>query len=256
MEKKVVFLTEPPRPGSFNMARDCYLLQILETEKKRHGFFTLYQFHPACLSIGRFQQIQPELEERCKRSGIELVRRPTGGRAVLHGKHEITYSLVLPASYGFQPGQVLTTYRKLKPIFFRVLEYLGVKPDTEDSSSNLKGENKELCFAAVQPPDVTVSGKKAFGNALVWGKKSFLIHGSLYLKFPEQEIIELYGRATALQLRKTSFCLKDVRPIPSRNELVFAFKQSLVDAGFTPVDGRLDAKILRSVYKLSVSFAL
>lgn len=175
---------------------------------------------------------------------------------MLHGKHEITYSLVLPAAFGFEPGQVLTTYRKLKPIFIRTLECLGIKPDSEASRSSLKGEIKELCFAAVQAPDVTVDRKKAFGNALVWKRRSFLIHGSLCLKFPETEITRLYGRTAALRLRESSFCISDVRPMPSRIELVDAFRQSLIDAGYTLVDGKLDAKILDSVRKLSISFAL
>jgi lipoate-protein ligase A len=256
MVKRIIFLKEPSRPGAFHMARDYHLLKKMDDGSKNSGYFTLYRFSPTCLSLGRFQKLQPALERKCLQLGIDIVRRPTGGKAVLHGQHEITYSLVLPAAFGFKPGQVLSTYQKLKPVFLQVLATLGIKPDAEHTTFLEKTEIRDLCFASIQAPDVTVNGKKVFGNALLWGKNAFLIHGSLCLEFPERELTALYSRSLALKLKERSFCLSQARPLPDFEELEEAFRKALLNEGYTITEAYLDQKTLKEIQKLASTFAL
>src|SRR5437016_10259769 len=88
----LTLMLDPPARGDVNMARDLALLDEC-VRGEIAGAVRLYSFSPACVSIGRLQPLSDVDGERSARDGVDVVRRPSGGRAVLHDQ-EVTYAVV------------------------------------------------------------------------------------------------------------------------------------------------------------------
>ncbi|MEP0774137.1 MAG: lipoate--protein ligase family protein, partial [Acidobacteriota bacterium] len=88
------FLLDPPAPGAWNMAVDEALAEAVAAGASA-PLLRLYRWHPPCLSLGASQPFTVADVGFCSRHGVDLVRRPTGGRAVLH-HHELTYLVAAP----------------------------------------------------------------------------------------------------------------------------------------------------------------
>src|SRR5690349_21694465 len=129
-------LVDAPAGGAWNMAVDEMLLDGVA------GGATLptlrfYQWSPPCLSLGYFQPFEVVDVEGCRAQGVDVVRRPTGGRAILHDR-EVTYSIALPASLLGPDGAVLPSYHRLSLALQNGLRRLGV-PATLAPESAARG---------------------------------------------------------------------------------------------------------------------
>ncbi|MCX7831751.1 MAG: hypothetical protein N2440_02495 [Actinobacteria bacterium] len=234
MAGRLRFLLEPERSGPFNMARDFYFLKQLDENPELPGIFTVYSFKKPCLSLGKFQKSDDEIVFSSKRCGFDVVRRPTGGRAVLHGPFEKTYSLILSVEYGFKPRKIRETYNSLMPIFDNFLMQFGIKTsDSKISKKDLNTTLKNICFLEIHRSDVSVNGKKAFGNALLWLRNAFLIHGSIYLRFDEVLFKDIFGYEAAQIFKSQTFFLEDTLKEKTNDKaIVDAFLRSLQMFGF------------------------
>ncbi len=103
--QRLELLIDEPAPGEDNMRRDLALLDAC-VRGEIPGAVRLYGFSPACLSLGRMQSIDDVNLGACARDGIDVVRRPSGGRAVLHDQ-EVTYSVVCKSTDPVFGGRVL-----------------------------------------------------------------------------------------------------------------------------------------------------
>src|SRR3954449_10959301 len=88
-------LIDPPADGAANMARDEAIFASL-VDGAAQPTLRLYRWHPACLSLGRFQRTDAVNRAACERAGVGIVRRPSGGRALLHAA-ELTYAIIARA---------------------------------------------------------------------------------------------------------------------------------------------------------------
>lgn len=168
------------------MARDEFLLK-----EKKGIFLCVYGWDPPALSYGYGQKSKEELDlERLNRDGITYIRRPTGGRTLLHDK-EITYSVV--AKKGGMFGLDLNaTYRRIGLALKSVLEYLGIdcvleKGRTRDKRSR-QGASPP-CFTSTARYEIKVGGKKLLGSAQKRTKDRFLQHGALIIDY-QKDITE------------------------------------------------------------------
>ena len=98
-------MIDAPASGEENMARDLALLDAC-ARREIPGAVRLYGFDPACLSLGRMQSLDDVDFEACARDGVDVVRRPSGGRAVLHDQ-EVTYAVVCRSTDQIFGGRVL-----------------------------------------------------------------------------------------------------------------------------------------------------
>lgn len=229
---KIRLLIEPKRSGAFNMARDFFFLKELDEDPSLDGIFTIYTFDSPCISFGRFQELG-SLGEKAKSLGLDVVRRPTGGRAVLHGERDIVYSLVLAAKHGFKPKEVRSTYEALKPIFRSFLCKLSLKiQETVPSLDLEEGTDKNLCFLSSNQSDITLNGKKVFGNALTWLKNAFLLQGTVHFEINNQLAVAMFGEKTAEKLRKNTLCLKDAGAELKLEEAAYIFSLALEENGY------------------------
>ena len=182
MERTIwrVLLT-PPAPGPWNMALDE---AILEGVGKNNTLPTLRLFAwlPACLSLGYAQSIKDVDLHQLEIRGWDLVRRPTGGRAILHAD-ELTYSVIAPLHEPHVYGSILESYRRLSQALLSALSILGLEARAEKDHPVPEKDAPvgPVCFEVPSNYEITVSGKKLIGSAQARRREGVLQHGSLPL---------------------------------------------------------------------------
>jgi len=141
-----------------------------------------FGWKPPAVSLGYFQKTSREIDvETCRREGIDIVRRPTGGKAVLH-EHELTYSLVAAVDHPLFTGDILETYRVISSCIVEALKRLGLAPEMVSEGRSAAGTPLEAyCFAAPSKYELLVGGRKICGSAQVRSGGAFLQHGSLLI---------------------------------------------------------------------------
>jgi lipoate-protein ligase A len=208
-------IQDHPAPGAWNMAMDEAVLQAVGSNESP-ATLRLYAWSPACLSLGYSQGIEEIDIGRIQSLGWELVRRPTGGQAILH-VDELTYAVIGPVTEPRLAGDVLESYQRLSAALLAALEILGIpaqalpKPDMVS-----KGASKDpICFEVPSNYEISVSGKKLIGSAQARKHGGVLQHGTLplcgslsritqALYFPNEAQRELtaqrmLGRATTVE---------------------------------------------------------
>ncbi len=175
-------LYTPPSRGAWNMAVDESILEHIHRGESLPTL-RLYTWEPACLSLGHAQPFADVDMERVKKHGWEVVRRVTGGRAILH-TDELTYSVTGSTEEPVLSGGVLESYNRLAQALLFAIRELGLPvemkehfPSGEPSTQNLN----PVCFEVPSTYEITVSGKKLIGSAQARKKEGVLQHGSLPL---------------------------------------------------------------------------
>ncbi len=168
-----------PANGAWNMAVDEAIL--LEIGAGRSiPTLRLYSWQPACLSIGYAQSVKDVDLEILQNQGWTLVRRPTGGRAILH-TDELTYSVIAPLDNPRVTGSVLESYRRLSRVLLKALELIGLVAQSNLHTENPQAWSGPVCFEVPSNYEITVKGKKLIGSAQARRKEGVLQHGSLPL---------------------------------------------------------------------------
>jgi lipoate-protein ligase A len=166
--------------GAENMAVDAAILQAV-CEKKSPFTLRVYAWQPPCLSLGYAQPFQDADISRLDELGWDVVRRPTGGRAILHAD-ELTYALIAPDSHPAFSGGVLASYRKLSAALVRALENLGLDVDVSPDTALPEEQRQEpVCFQRPSAYEITVQGKKIVGSAQLRRRGAVLQHGTIPL---------------------------------------------------------------------------
>ena len=166
-----------------NMAIDEAV--FYETIKnKKQPTIRFYGSNPAALTIGYFQDAKKELNiEKCRAEEIDIARRITGGRAVLHF-NEITYSIAAGESEKIFPADISGTYKIISKCLVRGLNNLGIKADmAEEERAQTKEGLNSCCFSTPLKNELLVNSRKICGSAQVRRRGGFLQHGLLLLAF-------------------------------------------------------------------------
>jgi lipoate-protein ligase A len=174
--------------GRGNMAIDEAILDAV-AEGMSPPTIRFYGWEPACVSLGHRQSIEVIDNARLVVRGWELVRRPTGGRAILH-VDELTYSVIAPVSEPRVKGSILESYRRLSEALVAGLQLLGLV--TSEAPSDRAGEGPEgpACFDTPSNYEITHSGRKLVGSAQVRKKNVVLQHGTLPLTGDVGRLVE------------------------------------------------------------------
>ena len=139
-----------------------------------------YSWEPPCLSLGRGQKVSDVDLRGLHITGFDLVRRPTGGKAILH-IDELTYSVIAPESEPRVAGGIIESYRRLSTGLVRGLERLGVADivaDRRAANRRLKGP---VCFEVPSDYEITAGGQKLVGSAQMRTQGVVLQHGAMPL---------------------------------------------------------------------------
>lgn len=170
-----------PAGGAWNMAVDE---AILEAVGRREVLPTLrlYAWDPPCLSLGFAQPVSDVDRQALTRNRWQMVRRPTGGRAILH-TDELTYSIIAPLDEPRVYGKVLESYQRLAQALVVALRQLGLPAQADQAYALPQGTQASgaVCFEVPSNYEITVAGKKLIGSAQARRKEGVLQHGSLPL---------------------------------------------------------------------------
>ncbi|MFH1486233.1 MAG: biotin/lipoate A/B protein ligase family protein [Chloroflexota bacterium] len=196
------FLNLKSASGSWHMAVDEAVTQF-------HGLGTapptvrFYTWRPPCLSVGYFQSVRKDIDVgACVSQGIDLVRRPTGGRAILHDD-ELAYSIIALESEPAISGPVGDSFRKISAGIIEGLRILGINAAVGAQRPRRDTVPRTpACFNAASPHEVTVRGSKVVGSAQCRRGGVILQQGSIplsldtgklfsFLKLPSQELAAL-----------------------------------------------------------------
>lgn len=181
---------------AFNMALDEALLDW-HSKGLIPPTIRFYGWNPATLSIGYFQKVEKEIDlDVVKKHNLGFVRRPTGGRGVLHDQ-ELTYSVIVSEEYPDMPKTVTEAYRVISEGILEGFKLLGLDayfavPKTEEERESLKNPRSAVCFDAPSWYELVVEGRKVAGSAQTRQKGVILQHGSILLDIDEDLLFNLF----------------------------------------------------------------
>ena len=185
-------LVSPPADGATNMAVDEALLH--RAALTGEVAYRVYSWAEPTISLGRNQPARGCYDlERARAGGVGFVRRPTGGRAILHHR-EITYSVSAPVS-AF--GSLRESYRTINRLLMEALGRLGVDAQEAEASSRAPVPSLAPCFDSPVAGELVARGRKLVGSAQVRDGDVFLQHGSILVDDDQKSLAELIVRGEA-----------------------------------------------------------
>lgn len=251
--------------GAYNMALDQSILEQVGAGNLMPTL-RLYDWHLPCLSLGQAQPADDVDWVRLQERGWDAVRRPTGGKAILH-TDEITYSVALPAGHSIVLGDIVTSYRRLSRALLAALQCLGLRADADQRAERLpEGAKGPVCFEVPSDYEITAGGHKLIGSAQVRKYGGVLQHGSLplggditricdVLTFPDEAARErarrrVHSRATTL----SDVLGRAVSWDEAADSLVEAFA-AVFDLSFGPVEAPAPAEEARAAELMAAQYA-
>jgi len=173
-------LITPPAHGAWNMAVDESILEHIYRNESLPTL-RLYAWNPPCLSLGHAQPFADVDVNRLEQRGWEVVRRVTGGRAILH-TDELTYSVIAPSDESRVQGGILESYNRLAQALLLAVQSLEIPVEMKEAvTQDSILRNNPVCFEVPSTYEITVNGKKLIGSAQARKKEGVLQHGSLPL---------------------------------------------------------------------------
>jgi lipoate-protein ligase A len=193
-----------------------------------------YAWEPPCVSLGRHQPLAAVDVARCAHLGYDIVRRPTGGRAILH-TDELTYSLAAAQSHPLMSGLVLDVYLRLAEGLVDGLRRLGVEAEPAPGTSRPGPDVSAACFEVPSAYEIMADGKKLMGSAQNRRAGFVLQHGSLPLRGDLARLIEclvLPSDAESLNLRRSLAEHATTLEKAARRAIAFEEARDAIAAGF------------------------
>lgn len=232
--------------GFINMAVDEAIM-IAHKKGLVPPTIRFYQWSPPAVSLGYFQDLKKEINVKvCQDIGIDIVRRPTGGKAVLHDQ-ELTYSFIIKENDPLVNDSILETYKKISGGIIRGLSYLGIKTELVPLRGKLENhllgrsdkarihhlDFKSICFSVPSQYEVQVEGKKIVGSAQVRKGGVVLQHGSLLIKLEKDKLFSVFN-FPSVQIReklKSKFKATSLEEILKR-KIDFSELSNILPRGF------------------------
>lgn len=192
--------------GKYNMDFDEKLLDYSISNNLQTPIFRLYGWNPACVSLGRNQDDIHINKAYCCQNNIDIVRRLTGGRALLHD-NELTYAFVCPTNF-LKNGETITqSYKEISGALALGLNKIGIKAEFPQEK---KAQTKfEYCMSLATGADLSVNNKKIIGSAQFRKQGYILQHGSLMFDYDKDKIFNIFGEIPQDEKITT---LKDTAP--------------------------------------------
>lgn len=165
--------------GKFNMDYD---IELASACLPGEAYFRLYRWNPFCISLGANQKFEDINIEKASADSIDVVKRPTGGRAILHAE-EITYSVIISLEDNLTPREIynrisLSLIKGLE-IYSPALKNAELENAQPHFPSLLQQPSGVLCFSSTAKNEVKFGGKKLIGSAQRKMDRVILQHGSI-----------------------------------------------------------------------------
>lgn len=202
------------RTGKENMQIDSDLLDFAIKNELKEPIFRLYGWEPACVSLGRNQKDDFLDYELLKSKNIDVVRRLTGGRALLHD-NEITYSFICPESFLQNGSHIVSSYKEISQILIDKFKKLGIDLDFGTSKPIKTGF--DYCMLISTGADLCYKEKKLIGSAQCRSHGYILQHGSILYDFDKKLLEEIFKEKVSTD-EITS--IKEINPKLSKEKII------------------------------------
>jgi lipoyl(octanoyl) transferase len=247
-------------PAEFNMAADRFLLDSAASSPE--VFLRFYRWAPPAISLGCMQDPETHLDrEALVCSGIDWVKRPTGGRAVLH-RNDITYSCIFPVQSPSFGNTIRQSYALLSRCLLSGLELAGIACNAQDSAAEFAAAKRTLklpCFLSPNRDEIMAEGKKLVGSAQKRTGKAVLQHGSIpvdgsFRQLPDYLVLPPFERdRQKTLLEKKCICLREIMPDIDREKTVDCLIKGFVGIlGFDAVEKPWNEKELAEIKRLTI----
>jgi len=223
------------KDGAWNMAADQYFTECMA--EIRQPIMRIYQWQPWCISLGYHQKSQCLDLNRCRKSGIDVVRRQTGGRAVFHAE-EIAYSVILPVGHPLATS-VSQTYQQISLGLAAGIQTLGIQASFQKRQVNLKSHYKKKiassCFSAAALHEIVVHNRKLVGSAQRRMPTGILQHGSILIGSAHQQLFRYMKQLPDREVKimekelsdKTTCICEWIRSVPLNATIASALKTGM-----------------------------
>jgi len=191
--------------GEVNMKIDSDLLEGAIRNQEQEPIFRLYSWYPACVSLGRNQKADFLDRNLLEKHGIDVVRRLTGGRALLHDK-EITYCYITPITALKCGDSVVESYKEISQIIIDMLADDGI--EVTFGGTGTVDSKHDYCMLISTGADLCYQGKKLVGSAQLRKDGYILQHGSILVDYDK----ELLSRIFNEPVDDTITCIKEIKP--------------------------------------------
>jgi len=231
------FINSGPQDGVFNMAADESLARFCETDQP---ILRVYAWQPFAISIGHHQKLSEVDLDKCNSEGIDVVPRPTGGRAIFHAQ-EVTYAVIIPKESNLYLKSTLDIYNLISSALVNGLNRFGARLVLE-RKENVDGEFKTYnqnfsCFASSAKYEIHYRSRKLVGSAQRRLGSAILQHGSILLGNEHLNLYDYLKKTTngssgnlKQLLDEKTICLETIlKREVSYNEVVFALKSGFED---------------------------
>ena len=202
------------RTGKENMQIDSDLLDFAIKNELKEPIFRLYGWEPACVSLGRNQKDDFLDYELLKSKNIDVVRRLTGGRALLHD-NEITYSFICPESFLQNGSHIVSSYKEISQILIDKLKKRGI--DLDFGASKPIKTGFDYCMLISTGADLCYKEKKLIGSAQCRSHGYILQHGSILYDYDKKLLEEIFKEKVSTD-EITS--IKEINPKLSKREII------------------------------------
>lgn len=184
------FVPYSENSGQVNMDIDNDLLNRAISQKLNYPIFRLYGWNPPCVSLGRNQDDSFIDYEFLKNNNVDVVRRLTGGRALLHD-NEITYSYICPVSYLKHGEHIISSYKEISQILIDKFKLLSI--DLEFGQNKPIKTGFDYCMLISTGADLCYKGRKLIGSAQCRKKGYILQHGSILYDYDKDFLEKIFN---------------------------------------------------------------
>lgn len=245
------------RMGASNGATNMGVDEALATLCRDHAILRFYAWTAPTLSLGYFQRTDEIDIGACRKSAVCVVRRPTGGRAVLH-QQDLTYSLVLPFRPPWTEFSIAESYRRINVCLQRGLETLGLATSIGIAPGQAEHAPSPFCFSAIARHEILIGGKKVIGSAQRRFPAALLQQGSILLDFDPAGILAVLRpderAATAGLLGPVGSLRETLGWLPDREDVEKAITDGFARGmGFDFEEGALEPEEFRLSDRLATT---
>ena len=233
-----LLIEDSPRSGAANMAIDEAIAEAAAAGAVP-STLRFYRWNPPTVTLGRHQKLADVDETQIAARGYDLVRRATGGRAILH-VDELTYSVSGPIEEPRMAGGVMDAYLRFSNALLSGLSTLGLKAEKAGGRTRAGRELSAACFETPSAYEITAGGRKLMGSAQSRRKGYVLQHGSLPLWGDVTRLVDVLALSCTAkdrlrqQLRRQAATLAEALDLPSDSErLAFPHVAAAMAGGFT-----------------------
>jgi lipoate-protein ligase A len=234
------FIDSGPCSAAYNMALDEAIATEVRKDKSSPTL-RLYGWDIPYVSIGCFQKVSDIDIEYCTGKHIPVVRRPTGGRAILHN-HDLTYSFSIKTNHGLFSKGLIDSYKKISIALGSALSKIGLSPELKllreaRNPSATRHSRSPLCFQSTSFGEITINNKKVVGSAQKRWTDGLLQQGSIPFTINKDELVRIFRLESTQEVKEAIMGLKDLFPdlntIDLKNAIRISFEETF-DARLIP----------------------